>query len=155
MNDLDHDRTENELRALFDATSDSPTGAQLTKLRARAADVPAHRRRSPWLVLAPFLAVAAGFFAVVLLRGDKTDGAAALHSATASISPVAPAPASVAPNPVATVDRAPDEVDIPVPDVAGVDDDPSMDVLAAPLEDVDDEDLDRWLAAADSYLEEG
>jgi hypothetical protein len=155
MTDFDHDPTESDLRALFDATSEAPTGAQLTKLRARSADVPARRRRSVWLIWAPFLAIAAGFFAVVVLRGDKSDGGSALLPSTANASLTAPSVANVAPSPAPAIEPAPDDAEIVVPDLAGADDGPSMDVLAAPLDDADDQDLDRWLAAADSYLEEG
>ena len=62
---------EARLRALFDRTADDASGPTLTRLSARAREVPSQGRRS-WLsqLWAPALAVAAGAFAVVLATGQ-------------------------------------------------------------------------------------
>lgn len=153
MTDLDPER---ELKALFDATAEAPTGAQLTKLKARATDVPGRRRRPLWLLWAPFLAVAAGFFAVVVLRGKPGPEQAHLPSATITASEqiasvATPAPSLAPPG----EEPAGDDLDESLAGLDDLDDEPSTDVLAAPLDDADEEELDVWLAAADSFLEEG
>ncbi|MBI3200490.1 MAG: hypothetical protein HYZ29_03035 [Myxococcales bacterium] len=156
MNDLDHEHDERDLEALFDATAEAATGAQLTKLKARAADVPGRRRRPLWLLWAPFLAVAAGFFAVLMLRGNPEGEQARLPSATTTTSLQAPSVAGVAPTPAPPAEEpASDEGDETLAGLDDLDDGPSTDVLAAPLDDADEEELDVWLAAADSFLEEG
>jgi hypothetical protein len=153
MTDLDPER---DLKALFDATAEAPTGAQLTKLKARATDVPARRRRPLWLLWAPFLAVAAGFLAVVVLRGKPAGEQAHLPSATITASEQIASTAPPAPS-LATPGEEPagDDLDESLAGLDDLDDQPSTDVLAAPLDDADEEELDIWLAAADSFLEEG
>ncbi len=85
MTHQDHERDERELKALFDATADEPSGAQLTKLRARAADVPARGRRPRWLAWAPVFAVAAGALAVFVLRGRVEEAPVAGSEALAEL----------------------------------------------------------------------
>jgi hypothetical protein len=66
----DLDRDEARLQALFDATAENPDRVQLTKLRARAADLPRRERRfAIGRLWAAFAAVLAGALIVALFRG--------------------------------------------------------------------------------------
>ncbi len=147
----EHD-DETRLRALFDRTAMDASGPTLTKLRARAADVPTGARRSVWQRLfAPALAVAVGATAVVLATGPfsglKPEPVASTqvkHSATV-ILPSVTAPAVQAPE--------------PVPATAAMDDfgfgDSADDSLLSPLDGpANDEDIDAWLDATESVLGE-
>lgn len=161
MTHPDRERDEAELAALFDETAEAPDGMQLTKLRARAADVPGRRRRSRWLAFAPVFAVFAGALAVVVYRGGPSEVETARTTATTTESPVAPSPSSVGHPPEAlqpqqlAATEEPDadlEESAPVAGLAAPDDGLGMDGLSAPGDDADERELDRWLAAADSYL---
>jgi hypothetical protein len=164
MTNPERERDEGDLKALFDATAETPDGMQLTKLRARAADVPALKRRPRWLVWAPFLAVAAGALAVVMLRGSPKEVETARGIASAPVTLVAPGPATVARAPAPPPSNAPlpsDETGPPtdengaVADLSDPDDGFAMDDLSGPLDEANDEELDGWLAATDSFLEDG
>ena len=144
------------LQELFDRTASPPTGAQLTKLAARAAEVPERARSRAWWpawVLGPTLVAASAL--VVFVAWPV---------------PTPEVPGTVAP--IGSVARAP-EAPTPAPDeVLASSSDPTLyddllptatamfsvesdefDALGGSLEvPSDDEDLDAWLAAADDIL---
>lgn len=158
MTHPDHERHESELKALFDATADEASGAQLTKLRARAADVPARGRRPRWLAWAPVFAVAAGALAVFVARGGREEGPVARSSATVQAPAptlVASAPAPAPSEPVAEDPPQAAEDNGAVADLGYGDEGFGIDELSGPLDEADEEELDGWLAATDSFLEDG
>lgn len=157
MTHQDHERDERELKALFDATADEPSGAQLTKLRARAADVPARGRRPRWLAWAPVFAVAAGALAVFVLRGRVEEAPVAGSATTRAPAPtlVASAPATAPAAPIAESPSEPTDDDGTVADFGYSDEGFGIDELSGPLEDADEAELDGWLVATGSFLEDG
>lgn len=157
MNHPDDDRDERELKALFDATADAPSGAQLTKLRARAADVPARGRRPRWLAWAPAFAVAAGALAVFVLRGKVEEAPIAGSATTRAPAPtlVASAPATAPSAPIAEGPPEPADDDGTVADLGYSDEGLGIDELSGPLDDADEAELDGWLVATGSFLEDG
>ena len=139
---------EARLRALFDRTADDASGPTLTRLSARAREVPSQGRRS-WLsqLWAPALAVAAGAFAVVLATGQF---------ASLKPTPVASTPASASPSEAPVARPAPERSEAAV---AGVDDfgfgESANDGILSPLDGpTSDDDVDAWLAATESVLGE-
>lgn len=165
MTSPDHDRDEARLKALFDATASEPDRVQLTKLSARAADVPGKGRRRPfWQLVAPLAALAAGALAVFALRGmhSAPPGVARAPSAVEAPQPTLPAPSAVAKSPapsatapVPVTGEAPEgeaEGAAAVAGFTGGDDDSDW---LAPLTEPADDDVDAWLAATDAFLEEG
>jgi hypothetical protein len=158
----DHDRDEARLQALFDETASEPDRMLLTKLRARAIDVPAARKRRPfWAWLAPALALAAGALLVVAAqRGGRPDARVAETSAPV-LHENTPAPA------VALTTARPDATQAS-PTKPELEDPESFEDLDAPLagigllgDDFDDpasaqeQELDVWLSAADALSEDG
>lgn len=164
MTHPDHDPDEAGLRALFDGTADELDGPGLTKLRARAADIPARRRPAWWKLWAPALAVAMGGLLVFGIRTmNGPDSPAAGSAPTALAEKTAPPEASVAPAPVVESDDpeelayGEDEEDTSPSDSTDDElelDDGSDDLLAFGVPS-DDEELDAWLEATDELLGEG
>ena len=164
----DPERDEAELRALFDRTADIADGPGLTKLRARAADVPGlGRRRSWWWVFVPFVAVAAGALIVVSMRGGSAreqalrggSESAIVAPSSPEVSPSALALQSSRPPPSSAGEANPEEAadldsDEAVADL-GADDEGNGGDLFAALDEPADEDVDAWLAATSAYLEGG
>ncbi len=146
---------EDRLRALFDETASEASRPTLTKLRARAADIPelAQKRRG-WLprLLGPLVAVGVGAAAVTLAtRG--LDGSAPLPSASIARSGVhIELPASAPPAPAAGTlpGAAEDESELAL----GMDDfgwSGGGDGLLSPLDlPAEDTELDAWLDATAS-----
>ena len=159
----DDDGDERPLRAVFDASAEDASGALLTRMRARAADVPAHVRRRPRFVprwawapafagvgVAAITALAAAFS---LNWGNTGDPAEAPPAAVKAVLPQAEA----APLPPAPSADGLDDDDL---DYASGEDweaearlgelelDP-LDGLAA------DDDLDAWLFATDELTRGG
>lgn len=146
---------EARLQALFDRTAELPSGPTLTKLSARAADVPARARKRPWWQSLgfglPAAAVVAGAVAVVAWPALKNGG------------PTEPAPVArtvESPQPAATQTVQPlaiEELDDPETEAF------ADDMLAEMSSEDDlalygpesDEDLDAWLDATQSMLDEG
>lgn len=162
MTHPDHDPEEAGLRALFDATADDLGGPGLTKLRARAADIPARRRPMWWKLWAPALTVAMGGLLVLgistMNRPDSPAAAPAPTVVAEKTAPPAPAP-SVAPAPLLEDDPEelaalddPEETDGADDEMAL--DDGADDLLAFGVPS-DDEELDAWLEATDELLGEG
>jgi len=160
-----HDE-ERELMQLFDATADKPSGPTLTKLSARAADVPARVKRRPrWrslLFWAPGMAAAVAALVFVLSPSLKHSRAGAVAS-----SPTHPALVARVPEKLAKVPAAPATPAAPVAtegsdsaDLAAAFDDSdatataaiSLDPLYGPSQD---DDLDAWLYATNSVLKTG
>jgi len=156
----DHDHDEARLQALFDETASEPDRMQLTKLRARAMDVPTARKRRPiWGWLAPALALAAGGLLVVWAQHGPIDTTSVAQSAGPVVHE------NTAPDPVALETARPDPTRTAPP---AAEDPELLDDLDAPLagigllgDDVDDttgsqdQDLDVWLSAADALSEDG
>jgi hypothetical protein len=144
---------EHRLQAVFDRTAEQPTTAQLTKLAARAADVPARSRRFRWpvWVLGPSLAAAAAVIALFAWPRSSEEGSD---------------PFAMRPNPaVSMTERSPlvpGTVSRELPsddDVFGgatamfTGDLDDFDPLGGSLEGPEsDDELDAWLAAADEIL---
>ncbi len=152
-----------ELSQLFDATADQPSGPTLTKLSARATDIPAHVKRRPrWrslLFWAPGMAAAVAALVLVLSPSLRHSGLApsATHAALSAPVPEkiakatkAPAPA---PTPAATED--PDTSDL----AAVFDDSDSATTAALSLDPLygpsQDDNLDAWLYATSAVLKTG
>jgi hypothetical protein len=168
MTHPDHEPDEAGLRALFDATADELDGPGLTKLRARAADIPARRRPAWWKLWSPVFAVAMGGLLVFGIRTLNQPSAPGPVATTAAVAPSATElVAKSAPTP--TPETAPSEEEEPeelalgeeviddetsVPDDELVLDDGSDDLLAFGVPS-DDEELDAWLEATDELLGEG
>jgi hypothetical protein len=158
----DHDHDEARLQALFDETASEPDRMQLTKLRARAMDVPAGRKRRPfWTWLAPALALAAGALLVVAAQRGP------LHTAPVTKTAAPVVHENTAPAPVA-LETARPEPTRAAPTKPAPEDPELFDELDEPLagigllgDDGDDatssqeQDLDVWLSAADALSEDG
>lgn len=163
MTERDPERDETELRALFDRTAEAPDGIQLTKLKARAMDLPGRRKRSAFWLFAPLVAVAAAALGVVVLRGGPAPSSApsaavAPPGLSESAARAAPTPApALASSPAPSAEDSDPELDDPdVGDLYAADDDSSAgDLLGPPDDDASEEELDGWLAATDSFLEDG
>lgn len=153
MTHPDPERDERELKALFDATSAAPDGMQLTKLRARAADVPSRKRAWRWQLFAPFVALGAGAAAVLLLRSGPEPAPVARVDPPALAT--TPAPAVAAAPEASAEPRLPEDVDEngPVADLGYADEGLGIDELSGPADD--EEDLDVWLDATGAFLEDG
>ncbi|MEZ4219450.1 MAG: hypothetical protein R3B13_00885 [Polyangiaceae bacterium] len=150
---------DDDLRALFDATADEASGAQLTRLRARAQDIPASARKSFWSRFAvPVFALATGAAAIGLVWRSQSGVPAESARSVAALAP------STAPTPVPTETRPVEQSvasndDTPVADDAFDDLDPmalgdSDELWAGIGVDSDVDDDDELLAALDSWLEE-
>ncbi len=156
-----HDeKLDQELLQLFDGTADKPSGPTLTKLAARAADIPARVKRRPrWrslLFWAP--GMAAAFAALVLVLSPSVHRSeppalapSAVHAPQKVAKALAPKPAPAAPT---------DATDSDAPDLAAAfdDGDPtataaiSLDPLYGPSQG---DDLDAWLYATSAVLKNG
>ncbi len=164
MNSQHDPEREDDLRALFERTREDPDRMQLTKLRARAEDVPALARRGRrWLALAPLFAVALGALAVFFATRGNQQSLVAPSTSVALVDSrpeLAPGP-SVAPAPEPTAlaqgSAEPDDALLEPDDVAPVAtlDDPSADDPLAALDEPADDDVDTWLNATSSFLEGG
>lgn len=159
-----HDeKLDQELLQLFDSTADKPSGPTLTKLSARAADIPARVKRRPrWrslLFWAPGAAAAVAALVLVLSPSLR-------HSQPRALAPSAPALSARAPEKLA---KAPAPKPAPAPpaptvspDETGLaafdDGDPtatadiSLDPLYGPSQS---DDLDAWLYATGAVLKNG
>lgn len=163
MTGPEHDRDEARLKELFDATAEAPDRVQLTKLSARACDVPTRGRRpGRWQLWAPFAALAAGALAILALRGFHAPTADVARAPSAVVTPnparLAPSALALAPEPSATA-SAPGDLDGPENDngeavagLAGADDEGDW---LAPLSEPAEDDVDVWLSATDAFLEDG
>ena len=167
---MDRDRDEERLQRLFDRTSAEPDGVQLTKLKARAVDVPARARTRPWgriwAPLAAALALALVIF-VVRSRESRAPEATALSAdptlheqVPASATPLASAAPSWVAEPSERDELSDDslgdfdsDLDAPVAGLSSLADD-TEDWLA-PLDAPADEEGDVWLSAAGAFLEDG
>jgi len=146
---------EDDLRALFDSTATEANGPILTKLKARALDIPQTARRRWWVrFTVPAFALVAGVAAAAFLL---------------KAAPVAPGPALESPAALATLtptNTASAESAVPVPEQSVVeqsdDDLEGLEALAWGDSDdlwsgagVDpDVESDELLAALDSWMEE-
>lgn len=151
------------MQKLFDATAPELMGADLTRIAARAADIPA--KNQPWWkslkVWLPGMGVAAAAavaLAVVATPGEPADTAP---------SAIETAPAIVAENdaPPRTTDdldiEIDDELDDLLPDEPELAADINVDetesyasALALPTENLDEDEVDVWLAALDDVFDE-
>lgn len=155
-----------ELMQLFDATADKPSGPTLTKLNARAADIPARVKRRPrWrslLFWAPGMAAAVAALVLVLSPSLKRSRPEPLASG-----PKHPALSAPAPQKIARIQKAPATttaaeatLDPDTADLGAAFDDSdstataaiSLDPLYGPSQD---DDLDAWLYATDTVLKSG
>ena len=154
----DTDATEETLQHLFDQTAHEPTGPTMTKLAARARDVPGNARRrrtgSWWPGWAP-VAVGAGAAAVVVLALRGAGEPVATPEPVAHMSvPVGPLP-SVSGAPGPDEPSAQDETDLAVAELelSLTPEDPAdgsdLDLMFGPETD---DDLDAWLAATEELL---
>jgi hypothetical protein len=164
------DRDETALRELFDASAQEPSGPVLTKLAARASEIPTLPRRAPlwfprwaWAPGAAGLAAAAGALAVTFASwfGEPADqvGPAAMAPAVALPQlPTASEPQSkhgpVEPRQAATAARDRVEPELgPEPQTAGLVSDSALDSeLDALYGPPPDADLDAWLHATSELL---
>lgn len=151
------ERDEAQLRELFDRTALEASGPTLTKLKARAADVPETApSRGFWRWLFPALAFAGGAaLTAVVLRTPDVPEPVATASPSQVVAPVEAS--SVAPPPALEEVVANMEFD---EDLNGLDhltgdvhSDVAMWADLAPASD--DTDLEMWLSATESFLEEG
>lgn len=147
---------EDRVRALFDATAGEASGPTLTKLSARAADIPTRAKRRGWLprLLGPLVAVGVGAAAVTLATKDLDRGAPLASASVASLASeavVAPAATTAVPSPSAAIAVSAATVD---DELAGLEDwgwSGSGDGLLAPLDaPLEDAELDAWLDATAS-----
>lgn len=153
------DRDEDALRALFDATAEDADGALLTRLQARAADIPGARTRRRFRALswgwAPGvggLAVAAGAALFAWGPGwlgqSGTEGA--LHTADVGVTTLAPAAAELRSKPAIPSSTPRPQVATSVAsglELEAVDwseDESELEAWQGPIED---EELDAWLYA--------
>lgn len=160
MNHPDHDPEEADLRALFDGTADELGGPGLTKLRARAADIPAQRRPIWWRVLAPGFALALGAIVVFGVRAMNRPEAPTL-AVTRPLPTVVAAPTPSATSPAEELEEE-EEDDDSDPLALNDDDDSDEIYFADGSEDLlafgvpsSDAELDAWLEATDDLLGEG
>lgn len=146
---------ERELLDLFEATAEQPPPATLTRLQARAVDIPAHVRRRPawiprwaWAPGIAGLAVAAGALAVTIAPWLTEEVETVPVAQVAGSLPMpAVVPPAAAPQVSASVDPASVSADDEEDDLAsdwGDDVDELGSALDAPSEDAD---LDAWLHA--------
>jgi hypothetical protein len=168
------DNDETSVRQLFDASAEEPSGPILTKLAARAGEIPSARRRAPswfprwaWAPSAAGLAAAAGALAVTLASwfGGPSDevGPANPTPAMAPAVALAPVPTRVQPEskdgpiePRQAATAAPDKSARALgsePQTAGLPAesalDSELDALYGPPPDAD---LDAWLHATSELL---
>ena len=162
---LPDDGDERRLRALFDASAEDASGALLTRLRARAADVPAHVRRRPafiprwaWapafagLGVAGITALAAAFS----LNWGNSDGGSAA-APPAAVNAVIPR-AEAAPRPTAATEENEELADEALDYSPGEDwqADARVELELDPLDGLAaEDDLDAWLFATDELARGG
>jgi hypothetical protein len=157
---------EARLKQLFDASAARPSGPVLTKLRARAAEVPDRAPRAPrwlprwaWSPLLGGLAVGAGALAVTIGVSLDRQPEAGPSPEVVTHAPVqAPAPSALAASPSSTPsqDDVADDVFDEGAELAEFDlgvDDPYLDVDA--LDDPAEDDLDAWWEATADLVEGG
>lgn len=141
-----------DLQALFDATAEEASGPTLTKLRARAAEVPERARRRPWWRTFGLAAPAAAAAAV---------GALAVMTLPGTPQPLASFQAPSVPELVSTANAAPAAEPAQAADdeaaltALAFDESPSgfaLDPMYAPTSDAE---LDAWLDATEGLLDEG
>jgi hypothetical protein len=148
---------ETRLQALFDRTAELPSGPMLTKLSARAADIPGLSRPRPfWQSLRfmlPAVAAVAGALAVVAI--PELRGEPGAESAPVALAPQSPAPAeATAPAPVDVETPAVDEVDLDA--LAELDFSDGDELAFGDVDGPDSEaELDAWLSATEALLDEG
>lgn len=149
------------LQALFEKTAEEPAGPTLTKLKARAADIPGRAARRPWWlslrIFGPGTAVLAGA-AAVLMATSWFDGSHPVPVGSHLAQPEAGSTLASPPQPELAVTE-PD--DMPEDDLlAGLDpgwdlDENDGDELIAPLDGPSsDDELDDWLSATAALLGE-
>jgi hypothetical protein len=170
---------EQRLRAIFDASIEPAPGPTLTKLLARAADVPERARRTPlwlprwaWKPTAAGLVVAGGALSAAFIGGvpfgriEPAPAASAGPGGARTGSDVPEMAAAVAPDVDATAPAAPPsdlEMDMDIGGLAGADvdwdieartdeADDALDALYGPPADAN---LDAWLYATHAMLEGG
>ncbi len=153
------DKDEAELQKLFDATAEDASGPLLTRLAARAVDVPAHakpRWRSLWVWL-PGLAVGAGALALAVGTATHTPPGVPPRPSAIALRAAPSATAVAAPQSAQVVEPT---ADVPALDVvAGLDSDglgSSADLGVGALDGPPpDADLDAWLYATGELLDNG
>jgi hypothetical protein len=147
----DEELDEARLQALFERTAELPSGPLLTKLAARAADIPPARRRRFWIPLRfalPATAVVAlGLVALVVPR--EGDGPGAPSNAPLALAVAAP-PSALAP-PVDPDEPEAEELADWI-DFTDEGDELSLDPMHGPASDAE---LDTWLVATAALLDEG
>lgn len=150
------DLDEARLQSLFDRTADVATGPTLTKLSARAADIPARTRRRPWwmsLRLAlPASAALAGVLAVLMLP----DASGEVTPPPAPIAAAKPVPSVVEPRvPLQAPSVDPDSEPETELDALAFDD-PAGSALDFGIDDAEsDAELESWLLATADLVDEG
>ena len=166
----DPDGNEARLLALFDETVEPATGPTLTKLAARAADVPERARRTPlwlprwaWKPTAAGLVVAGGALGAALFN-TPVEAPLPHEPAIVAAHTAAPSPAASVSTDGRDVRRAlageADEADLESLELlaadgdweAEADEDDTFDSLYGPPSDAD---LDAWLYATSAALEGG
>lgn len=163
-------REEARLRALFDETASDADRVQLTRLRARALDIPSRRaKRSPWRLLGPALALAAGALIVVFAQrggpravnpSQNAEARASAAGRDAALSPSRLSVASARPKAPAVRGSAgaengedgDSELEVPLAGAAFGDE---SDDLLGPLYASADDETDAWLIATGAFLEDG
>jgi hypothetical protein len=142
----DHD-DEARLRALFDRTAEELPGPVLTRLTARAADVPAQARRAGWWsslrLLLPAAAVAAGVLAVFIVSGPDSKE---------PVARTAEAPALIAPQEVEEPKIPASEELTAAFDLGDEPGDLALDPIHGPSSD---DEIDAWLQATAMLVDEG
>lgn len=158
------DKLDQELSELFDRTAEKPSGPTLTKLSARAADIPARVKRRPrWrslLFWAPGTAAAIAALVLVLSPSFRHSRSQALAPSAPALSAPAPEKTAKAPAPKPAPTAAATTANSDATDLAAAfdDSDPtatadiSLDPLYGPSQD---DNLDAWLYATGAVLKNG
>lgn len=149
----DHD----DLHAMFDATAEEPSDLQVTRMAARATDIPG-RRRSRWRWVAWFGLPATALAAFVVIAGSN--GQAVAPAASVALSGGEPGIAALSPSSPAVGEDEGVELALADDELLGWDDegeelfgsDMGFSMLQGPASE---DDLDAWIEVADALLAEG
>ncbi|HMJ13811.1 MAG TPA: hypothetical protein VK524_20480 [Polyangiaceae bacterium] len=163
------------LRELFDASAEEPDGPLLTKLSARAAEIPSLPRRAPrwfprwaWAPSTAGLAAAAGALAVTLSSWFGQPAEDVLPAAAAPVVALAPIPQAILPQNPQKKPSTTRGMELPALgdlEASELDVDPEalelgaeaalaseLDALHGPVTDAE---LDAWLHATSELLHDG
>lgn len=156
----DDELDETRLQALFDETAELPGGPTLTKLGARAREIPVQARRRPWWyslrIAAPATGMAlAGALAVLMLPGPDRD-----NLAPPAPIPVAQAngitPSTTSATPPSVSEPSEDEADTQIAfGFAETDDGLSSSIAPEAIESESEAELDAFLVATSDLVDEG